>query len=172
MKRVRIAVSALSFSAVAFIALVSSEGYTDRAIVPTKNDRPTLGFGSTVHEDGRRVQMGETTTPVRALIKAQAHLSKDEAAFRASLPDVALHQAEYDLYLDFAYQYGIGNWQASSMRAHLLAGEYPQACDALLLYRRAGGRDCSLPANWGPQGCKGVWTRQQERHAKCMAVQE
>ncbi|RWY04518.1 lysozyme, partial [Pseudomonas aeruginosa] len=31
--------------------------------------------------------------------------------------------------------------------------------------------DCSLPKNWGPKGCKGVWTRQQERHAQCIVVQ-
>ena len=34
------------------------EDYTDRAVIPTKGDVPTVGFGSTRHEDGSRVQMG------------------------------------------------------------------------------------------------------------------
>lgn len=58
------------------------------------------------------------------------------------------------------------------MRRDLLAGNYRQACDDLLKWRNQGGRDCSLPKNWGPQGCKGVWTRQQKRHAQCIAAQE
>ena len=105
---------------------------------------------------------------MKALIKAYAHISKEEAAFRRSLPDVALSQAEYDLYMDWVYQYGTGQWFDSSMRRHLLAGKYVQACDALLLYRKVGGYDCSTPGN---KRCLGVWTRQLERHAKCMAEQ-
>jgi GH24 family phage-related lysozyme (muramidase) len=161
-------VAALSLSAAAFIALVVNEGFTERAIVPTQGDRPTVGFGSTFHEDGRPVKITDTVTPQRALIKAHAHISRDEAMFRQSLPGVMLHQAEYDVYMDFVYQYGPATWEKSSMRRNLLAGDYRKACDALLLYRRSAGFDCSTPGN---KRCPGVWTRQLERHAKCMAAQ-
>ena len=87
------------------------------------------------------------------------------------MPGVLLYPEEYDLYLDFVGQYGIGNWRTSSMRRHLLAGEYVRACQALPAWRFQAGRDCRLPQNWGPKGCKGVWTRQQKRHADCMAMQ-
>lgn len=168
MKPARVIVAGLGLSATAFIGLVSHEGYTERAVVPTINDRPTVGFGSTFHEGGEPVRMGDTTTPVRALIKAQAHIAREEQIFRDSLPGVALHQAEYDLYMDWVYQYGTGAWSKSSMRRALVAGEYRAACDALLLYRFSGGFDCSTPGN---RRCAGVWTRQQERHAKCLAAQ-
>ena len=161
-------IAGLSLSAVALVALVMQEGYTDKAVIPTINDRPTLGFGSTFHEDGRPVKMGDTTTPVRALIKAQAHISKEEKGFRDSLPGVALHQPEYDIYMDWTYQYGTGAWLKSSMRSNLISGYYAQACKSLLAYRFSGGYDCSTPGN---RRCMGVWTRQLERHAKCMAVQ-
>ncbi|WP_442919921.1 glycoside hydrolase family protein, partial [Methylobacillus sp.] len=105
MTKVRMLAATLTLSASAFVGIVVSEGYTGKAIIPTKNDRPTVGFGSTYHEDGSSVKMGETTTPVRALIKAQAHISKEEERFRASLPGVKLHQAEYDLYMDWVYQF-------------------------------------------------------------------
>jgi len=107
----------------------------------------------------------------RALQIVRDHKSKDEAMFRASLPGVKLTQGEYDLYMDFTYQFGITNWRASSMRRHLLNGEYLQACNALPAWRKQAGRDCSLSQNWGPKGCKGVWTRQLERQAKCLAEQ-
>ncbi|WP_409266792.1 lysozyme [Massilia sp. BHUDP2] len=168
MTRVRQIVAGLTLSAAAFVGIVTSEGYTETAVIPTKNDRPTNGFGSTFKEDGSPVKLGERVTPVRAVQRAAAHLSKEEAAFRASLPGVALHQAEYDLYVDWVYQYGAGAWRASSMRRELLAGRYPQACDALLLYKKSGGYDCSVPGN---KVCAGVWTRQLERHRKCMEAQ-
>ena len=168
----RIAVTLLGLSMAGFVAIVAREGYTDRAVIPTKGDVPTVGFGSTVREDGQRVKLGDTTTPVRALHAAQAHIRRDEAVFRASLPGVALTQGEYDLYLDFTYQYGNGNWQQSSMRRNLLVGDYRAACDALLRYRYSAGYDCSTVVNGKLNTrCGGVWTRQQERHAKCLAEQ-
>ena len=168
----RLPVGLLTLSATAFVALLASEGYSPIAYVPTQGDKLTIGFGSTMHEDGTPVTSSDRTDPVRAVIAAQAHIGKDEQAFRETLPGVSLSQAEYDLYLDFTYQYGIGNWRQSSMRRHLLAGEYRAACDALLKWRFQDGRDCKLPQNWGPKGCKGVWARQLKRHAQCIAAQE
>jgi len=187
----RQAVAVLSLSAAGLIGLVAHESYTAKAIVPTQGDRPTVGFGSTFNEDGTPVKLGDTTTPVRALIKAQAHISKEEALFRSSLPGVALLQGEYDLYMDWVYQYGSRAWLKSGMRRELQAGNYPSACFELLEYRKltsarkegpgwvvnrrdAQGRpmrwefDCSTPGN---KVCMGVWTRQLERHKKCMELQ-
>lgn len=155
-------------------------------------ERQAGAWDSTFHEDGTPVKMGEATTPVRALIKAQAHISREEAVFRSSLPGVALHQGEYDLYMDWVYQYGTAAWQKSAMRRELVAGNYREACAALLDYRKltsprkegpgwevnkrdAQGRpirwefDCSTPGN---KVCRGVWTRQLERHQKCMELQQ
>lgn len=173
MSRARILVAALTVSAAGFlIPLATSEHYVGEAMIPTKNDRPTIGFGSTFHEDGSPVKLGDKTTPVRALVKLQAHVAREEAIFQRSLDGAYLHQAEYDLYMDWVYQYGTGRWRSSSMRRHILAGEYRAACNALLLYRYSGGFDCSDPKNWGRGGdCKGVWTRQLARHAKCLEAQ-
>lgn len=164
----RNAVAAMALSAAAFVAILTSEGYTDHAVIPTKNDRPTVGFGSTFDESGEPIQMGDRITPTRAVRLAAAHLSKEEGAFRDSLPGVMLTQTEYDVYMDWVYQYGTGAWVKSSMRRELLTGHYPQACGALLLYKRSGGYDCSVPGN---RICAGVWKRQVERHRKCMEAQ-
>jgi lysozyme len=170
--RQRQAVTALTVSAAAVLATLGSEGFRSAPYIPTQGDVPTIGYGSTVYEDGTRVTLADPPiSKERALQIVRDHKSKDEALFRASLPGVKLTQGEYDLYMDFTYQYGITNWRSSSMRRHLLNGEYLQACNALPAWRKQAGRDCSLPQNWGPKGCKGVWTRQLERQAKCLAEQ-
>lgn len=169
---VRVIVAALTLSAAGLIAIVTREGYTDTAVIPTQNDRPTVGFGSTVKDDGTPVKIGDKTTPVRALVTVQAHTAREEQQFRDSLPGVSLTQGEFDLYMDFVYQYGIANWRTSSMRRALLLGQYTQACDALLAWRRAGGYDCSTLVNGQPnKRCYGVWDRQVARHQKCIDEQ-
>lgn len=173
MNRQRTLVAALAISLAGFGAWQAGEGYSPTPYIPTAGDVPTIGHGSTRYEDGTPVKLTDKPiTPQRAEQLARNLMARDERLFRASLPGVKLFQAEYDLYLDFTGQYGIGSWRQSSMRRHLLAGEYRAACDALLKWRFQAGRDCKLPQNWGPKGCRGVWTRQQERHAKCVAAQE
>lgn len=180
--RTRVLVGALTLSAAGFAAWVQHEGdgptFVQNGVtyhkpyVPTKGDVPTIGNGSTKYEDGTAVKMSDPPIPrKRALALARNLASHDERQFRASIPDVALTQVEYDLYVNFVGQFGIGNWNKSSMRKYLLAGQPTNACAALLAYRFQAKRDCALPQNWGPKGCKGVWTRQQERHRQCMEAQ-
>lgn len=166
--RQRIAVTVLSLSVAGFATWQASEGYTPVAVIPTKGDVPTIGHGSTRYEDGQPVRMGDTITPARAEVLARNLNSQAEKQFAASLPGVKLYQAEFDLYMDFVGQYGIGTWLKGSPRRDLLAGNYAQACNDLLKYRYAAGFDCSTPGN---KRCAGVWNRQLERHAKCMAAQ-
>jgi len=188
MSRARVLIGSLTLSAAGFAGWLVYEGESPAvacadapgaaadclaAHIPVKGDVPTIGHGSTRYEDGTPVTLDDAPIPrARAVQLARHLLTEDERRFRASLPGVALHQAEYDLYLDFVGQYGIGNWRGSSMRRHLLAGDYRAACDALLRWRFQAGRDCRLPQHWGPGGCKGVWTRQQARYAQCLAVQD
>ena len=166
--RNRIAVALLTMSLGGLGAWKANEGFTDHAVIPTKGDVPTIGHGSTRYEDGSPVRMGDTITPQRADVLARNLISQDERQFAASLPGVKLHQPEFDLYMDFIGQYGIGTWRKSSMRTKLQAGQYAQACASLLKYRYAAGFDCSTPGN---KRCPGVWTRQLQRYAKCMGAQ-
>lgn len=178
-KRARVLVASLALSAAGFATWLANEGSSPPVVVageerlsahiPTKDDVPTIGHGATRYEDGTPVRLTDPPiTRQRAESLARNLLSADERRFRASLPGVRLHQAEYDLYIDFVGQYGIGNWRNSSMRRHLLASDYVAACNALLRYRYAAGFDCATPGN---RRCPGVWTRQLERHRKCMAAQ-
>ena len=168
----RVSVAALTLSAAGFATWQASEGFTATAVIPTRGDVPTIGHGSTRYEDGTPVRLGDAPiTRQRAQQLARNLHSEEEARFKASLPGVLLYQGEYDFYLDFVGQFGSGNWRKpKSPRTWLLRGDYLGACQALLQWRFQAGRDCRLPENWGPKGCKGVWVRQQERHAKCVAM--
>jgi GH24 family phage-related lysozyme (muramidase) len=166
MENQRLLAALLSLSAAGFVAIVMQEGYTDRAIIPTKNDRPTLGFGSTFREDGSPVLPGDTITPPKAVARSAAHIARDEKTLKPCVSGM-LTQGEYDVLIDFAYQYGVAATCRSSIVKHINAGRYAEACEAYTLYRFSGGYDCSTPGN---RVCAGVWTRNLERKNKCLAA--
>ncbi|HFF4832635.1 TPA: glycoside hydrolase family protein [Acinetobacter baumannii] len=158
----------LAASAAFFVGVKNDEGFTSKPVIPVKGDRPTQGHGSTFKPDGSPVKMTDPPiTRATADKWLRNDVAKREVAFKDSLRGVKLSQTEYDLYLDFTYQYGIGAWSSSSMLKNLKVGKYKAACDSLLKYKYVAKRDCSIRKN----GCYGVWTRQVERHAKCIGAQ-
>ena len=170
MSRQRIAVALLSLSAVGFGIIVADEHYTERAVIPTKNDRATIGFGSTFREDGSAVQMGDIIDPPKAVKRSIAHIGKDESGLKRCIPPATeMSQKEYDILVDFTYQYGVAATCNSSMVRHTVAGNYEAACRTYTLYKLSGGYDCSLPAN--SRICGGVWTRNLKRQADCLGAQ-
>jgi lysozyme len=167
MKIERKHIAALALSASALVGLIAHEGYTDKAVIPTKNDRPTVGFGSTFKEDGSPVKMGDTITPHKAIARTLNHIQKDEINIRSCVK-APLSQVEYDTMVDFAYQYGTGKLCSSDVVKQANAENYTASCKGYLLYRYSGGYDCSTPSN---KRCSGVWARSQERHNTCMGAQ-
>lgn len=168
MIRRRTAIAALAFSLSGFVGLVGHEYYTDTAVIPTKNDRWTVGLGSTFRDDGSPVKQGDTINPVQAIKRSAAHIAKDEAGLKRCVTG-PMTQGEYDVLVDFAYQYGVATTCASSMVRHVNAGDYPASCNAYTLYKRSGGYDCSTLINGQPnKRCWGVWTRNLARRDNCL----
>ena len=167
MRHPRIAFAALTLSAAGFAGLVLEESYTSSAVVPTKGDRPTVGFGSTFRDDGTPVQMGDKITPARAIARSVAHIAKDESGLRKCVTG-AMSQVEYDILVKFSYQYGVAATCNSSMVRNVNAGNYARACEGYTLYKFSAGFDCSTPGN---RVCGGVWTRNLERRDQCLAAQ-
>ena len=176
MANYRIPVVILAMSAAAFVGRLAHEGYTDGAIIPTKGDVPTVGFGSTVREDGTRVNMADRTDPVSALRRALVHIQRDEQKIKQCIgPSVKLHQAEFDVYSELAYNIGTANFCTNPKTGgpgliprNLHAGNYVAACNGILAYKYADGYDCSTPGN---RRCSGVWTDRLRLHAACIAAQ-
>ena len=167
MSKTKYIATALTASAVFFVSLIGYEGYESKPYLDSAKVA-TIGIGSTTYENGSKVKMTDKPiTKERAVEIAKAHIAKDEVAFRKSLQGVKLTQSEYDVYLDFVYNYGQANWNGSSILRNLKQGNYKQACDSLLKWKYVAKRDCSVRSN----NCYGVWTRQVERHSKCMGAQ-
>ena len=164
MRHPRLAIASLALSAVGLVGLALEEHYTDRAVIPVPGDVPTLGFGSTKREDGSPVQMGDTIKPVEGIQRSLAHIQKSEGALKRCVTG-PLSQAEYDILVDFAYQYGEAAACKSGMVRAINAGDYAASCEAYLKYRFVAGYDCSTPGN---RRCWGVWTRSKERRDKCV----
>lgn len=156
----------LSLSAAAFVALITHESYTTVAVIPTANDRPTVGFGSTFRDDGSPVQMGDTIKPVQAVVRAASHIARSETNLKRCVTG-NLYQKEYDILVDFAYQYGESATCKSSIVRHINAGNYAQACSGYTKYKYSGGYDCSIPNN---RVCSGVWKRNLDRQTKCLTA--
>ena len=167
MRHPRIAFAALTLSAVGFAGLALEEHFTSTAVIPTKGDRPTVGFGSTFRDDGTPVQMGDTITPARAIARSVAHIAKDESGLKRCVTG-AMSQSEYDILVKFSYQYGVAATCNSSMVRNVNAGNYRLACEGYTLYKYSAGYDCSTPGN---RVCAGVWIRNLERREQCLAVQ-
>jgi lysozyme len=149
-------------------ATAAKEGFTPKPIIPVKGDVPTIGHGTTVYANGVKVKMSDPAiTRKQAFEYLKAHIDKDAQRFNKTILNVPISQTEYDVYIDFTYQYGTGAWSQSSMLKNLKAAKYKQACDSLLKYKYVAKRDCSIRSN----NCYGVWTRQLERHSKCMGAQ-
>ena len=168
MSKMRIAIGALTLSAAAYIGLVDEESYTDKAVIPTKGDRPTVGFGSTFDDQGKPVKMGDTITPVQAVKRSYAHIQKDETQLKTCVK-APLTQVEYDTMVKFTYQYGVKKLCDSSIVSLANQGDYAGSCKAYLAYRYSAGYDCSTPGN---TICGGVWTRSQARYNACMGEQQ
>lgn len=135
----RLSVAALSLSAAALVGIAIHEGYTDEAIIPTRNDRPTVGFGSTFREDGSPVQMGDRITPPKALARALTDIQKFEGALKRCVK-VPLHQHEYDAWTQFIYNVGPEAFCNSTAVKKLNAGDYEGACNEMSKWVYAGGK--------------------------------
>ena len=160
-------VTMLAAISVGGIAYTQSKEGT--VLVPYKDSVgvATIGTGTTVYPNGQKVKMTDPKiTQRQATEYLKFHIDKDAKIFNKSLLGVPLSQTEYDLYMDFTYQFGTGAWSSSSMLRNLKQGKYKQACDSLLKWKYAAKRDCSVRSS----NCYGVWVRQVERHSKCMGA--
>lgn len=67
-------------------------------------------------------------------------------------------------FTDMSYNVGLATVEKSTMIREINAGRPATACAAILLYNKAGGRDCRVRSN----NCYGVWTRREKIHDLCM----
>ena len=74
----------------------------------------TIGTVTTVYPNGKTVKITDPQiTKKQAAEYLQFHMNKDAKIFNKTLVGIPLSQTEYDLYMDFTYQFGTGAWSQS-----------------------------------------------------------
>lgn len=139
----RVAVSALALSAIGAATIAVHEGYRSRAYADVAGVH-TVGFGTTRRDDGSAVQPGDTTTPVRAVVRLAHDAARIERHIKDCLPaDLELYPHEWDAFISLAYNIGGTAFCASTLARKLreVPPDYEGACDEILRWTRAAGRE-------------------------------
>jgi lysozyme len=148
--KIRVAAGSIAISAAALIGIAQHEGYVGQTYKDLGGVL-TIGFGET-----SGVKEGQRTDPVRALIKlnesAEAHARGMVACITAPIT-----QGEYDAYLSFTYNLGIGSF-CRYIAPVLNKLDYDAACKKILLFDHVG-----------TQKVPGLTRRRQEEYEKCQS---
>jgi lysozyme len=165
MKHQKVVIAVLSLSAAGFVGILQREDYREEVYPdPTYGWQvPTGGFGST----GPDIKRGDKMAVVPAIQRALVDASKFEGALKQCVK-VPLSQPEYDLYVSFSYNVGSAGFCGSSIVKRLNQGDYVGACDAILLWNKSNGQDCSAPGN---RSCAGLWKDRLKSHKACLEAQ-
>jgi len=102
-----------------------------KAYLPTLNDRPTIGWGST-----KGVKMGDVIT-----INVANELFKNDVAVAEKIVhrlNVPLTQAMFDSLTSLAFNTGT---LGESIPEYLRSGDYYMACQSIFLWRKQAGRN-------------------------------
>lgn len=148
-KKTRVAVASLVISASTLVGIAVHEGYVGQTYLDAVGV-PTIGFGET-----KGVKPGQKTTPERALVQLLQSTDEHAKGMSACIT-VPITQQEFDAYLSFTYNVGVGAFCRSTLNKKLNAGDYDGACDELLKWNKAGGK--VLP---------GLTKRRQEEFKTC-----
>ena len=130
----RVLITSLVFSAVGLVGLALHEGFRPDAYPDAVNVN-TIGFGST-----EGVKLGDRITVERGLVMLAADVSRHEAGLRACIGDVPLYQREWDAYVSWTFNVGVGAACGSTLVKKLRALDYVGACNELTRWNRAGNR--------------------------------
>lgn len=149
--KTRLAIAALSLSAVGLVSTLSYESYTSTAIIPVPGDVPTIGHGTT-----EGVKLGDTITPTKALVRALSDMQKYEGAVKKCVK-VPLYQHEYDAYMSLAYNIGTSAFCGSTLVKKLNSQDYPGACSEILRWDKFKGK-----------ALRGLTIRRQGEYNRCL----
>jgi lysozyme len=92
----------------------------------TGNEPWTIGYGTTVYPDGRKVKKGDVITKAQALEYLQ-HDTRRFANAVGQVVSVPLNQNRFDALVSFTYNVGISAFSRSTLLRKINAREYEAA---------------------------------------------
>jgi len=140
-------------AAVIALALPVVQHFEGRSLVAY---RDIVGVATICDGETRGVKMGDTATDAECDAMTEAAVAQFEAAIRPCLP-ADLPTETRAAFVVTAYNIGAGAFCKSTMARKANAGDLRGACDALLLWNKAGG-----------QVVRGLDRRRQAERALCL----
>lgn len=116
--------------------LKTYEGFSLQAYLPTKDDVPTIGWGST----GPDIKLGMTWTPAQCAARFIADTSKFAIGVTSAIGDCPTTQNQFDAMFSLAYNIGLANFKTSSVLRYHKAGDYAKAKAAFALWNKQKGK--------------------------------
>jgi len=105
-------------------------------------DVPTIGYGSTYYESGRRVTLQDP--PITKDQAEELLLHEIEHTYAPGVarlcPTLINNETRFNAVVDFAYNLGVGRLQTSTLRRKLNEQDWEGAQQQIKLWVRGGGR--------------------------------
>lgn len=98
---------------------------------------PTIGYGTTIYPNGKKVKIGESCT----IEQAEEYLRTDINRRAAAVGNIPVNQNQFDAILSFCYNLGLGAWNKSTLRKKVLANPNDPTIEAEFnKWNKAGGK--------------------------------
>ena len=101
---------------------------------------PTIGYGNTFWEDGRKVKMGEQISKEKALELLEYVANKDFSQKIYPLIKVEISQNQFDSMVSLAYNIGVEAFSKSTLLKKVNANDFKGAGDEFLKWNKSGGK--------------------------------
>ena len=115
------------------------EGFSANAyLCPAKI--PTIGYGNTFWEDGRKVRIGEQISKTKALELLEFVANKDFADKIFPFIEVSISQNQFDAMVSLAYNIGVGAFSNSTLLKRVNAKDFLGAANEFLKWDKSNGK--------------------------------
>ena len=116
------------------------EGFSSSAYLDVVNI-PTIGWGNTYYEDGRKVKLGEQISKTDALKLLEVVANRDFADKIFPSIKVKVSQSQFDAMVSLAYNIGTGAFLKSTLLKKVNAGDFTGAGEEFLRWNKANGKE-------------------------------
>lgn len=132
-EKIRRNAAVLTISALTIVSIASHEGFREKAYRDVTGV-PTVGYGET-----KGITMDSTMTRLEALQRL-SESADEHAKGMVRCIKVPVSQGEFDAFLSFTYNVGVGAFCRSTLNKKLNNKDYDGACQELLKWTQAGGK--------------------------------
>jgi lysozyme len=136
---------------------------TDREGESLEAYRDSVGVWTICNGETYGVKPGDRRTKEECRLLTKSRVGQFMAQVAASIT-VPVTPEQLAAHTSFAYNIGIAGYRRSSTLRLTNAGKPVEGCQAMMMWHKAGGRDCRIRAN----NCYGIITRREDEIKLCL----